>query len=196
MYSRLSELGITAQQKSINSSKRLSKSNHMIHWTNTLDTKNQTSQISFLSWNVLAQYLFDSTPKWYTHVQPGTHVSWAERFIKIISEIVESRADIVCLQEVEFAVFEKDFQPMMKYYEYDGVMQKSSRKAKEEGDYGVATFWKTDKFQLLETIHRSRTMVTILHDSRNIGCHMAVMNCHLEGHPEKSVTRVRQLQSW
>lgn len=39
---------------------------------------------------------------------------------------------------------------------------------------------------------RSRTLTTVLEDT--LGRAVAVVNCHLEGHPDKSVARVRQLE--
>lgn len=167
-----------------------------INWTSKLDTSKKLNQTSFLSWNILSQNLFDSTPKWYKYVKSDAPVSWVERFPRIISEILESGADIVCLQEVEFTAYKNDFQPTMNDHGYDSVMQKSSRKRAEDGGYGVATFWRKDRFQTIDSIHRSRTMVTILSDLRNSRSCLAVVNCHLEGHPEKSVIRVRQLERW
>ena len=167
-----------------------------INWTSKLDTNNNMKQISFLSWNILSQNLFDSTPKWYKHVKSDAPVSWVERFPRIVSEILESRADVICLQEVEFVAYKNDFQSTMEDHGYSSIMQKGSRKRAEDGGYGVATFWRKDRFQLCDSIHRSRTMVTILSDALNSGYCLAVVNCHLEGHPEKSVMRVRQLQRW
>lgn len=165
-----------------------------VNWTSKLDTSNNMKQISFLSWNILSQNLFDSTPKWYKHVKSDAPVSWVERFPRIVSEILESRADVICLQEVEFLAYENDFQSTMEDNGYSSIMQKGSRKRAEDGGYGVATFWRKDRFQLCDSIHRSRTMVAILSDVLNPEYCLAVVNCHLEGHPEKSVIRVRQLQ--
>jgi mRNA deadenylase 3'-5' endonuclease subunit Ccr4 len=187
----------TLQHMHTNSFSRLNNNDDLnVNWISKLDTNNHVNQTSFLSWNILSQNLFDSTPKWYMHVKSEVPVSWVERFPRIVSEILESGADVVCLQEVEFTAYEKDFQSTMYDNGYSSLMQKSSRKRAEEGGYGVATFWRKDRFQLRDSIHRSRTMVTILSDVLNPGSCLAVINCHLEGHPEKSLVRVRQLQRW
>ena len=168
------------------------------HWATSLETtvsdkEESFQQVSIFSWNILAQYLFDSSPQWYEHVSPDAPVSWSERFSSIMDEIVSSHADVVCLQEVEFEAFEK-FLPEMKYNGYDGVMQSKKRRNFDHG-YGIATFYKSEKFRLKKTFDRSRTLVTLLDDMNKIHRTLAVVNCHLEGSPQKSVKRVKQLQN-
>lgn len=153
-------------------------------------------QISIVSWNTLSQYLFESTPHWYTHVPNDGSCSWSERFPRIMDEISSLEADIICLQEVEFVAYSNDFYPSMKMLGYDGIMQSNKRKSKTTG-YGLATFWKKNKFELIHELHRSRTMATLLKESAESEGQskvLALINCHLEGNPTKSVTRVKQLQ--
>jgi len=173
------------------------------HWVVSLETplgtkgESDRNQTSFLSWNILAQYLFDSTPQWYHHVADDAPVSWPERFPLIMEEIKSWKADIVCLQEVEFASYE-DLEPHFKSCGYHGVMQSHKQRTGDHA-YGVATFYKSQKFDLVESIHRSRTMISLLKEKSVNSCEdeeriIAVLNCHLEGSPDKSVTRVKQLQ--
>ncbi len=155
-----------------------------------------------LSWNILAQHLFDSTGKWYTHVSPNDPIvhNWDKRWIAIQNEIQSSKADIICLQEVEFDAFDDDILPALQSLGYDGMMQNAKSRKRGHG-YGVATFWKSDRFQLRDVSHHSRTMLTTLEDTDTYdhdNCNnevTAVLNCHLEGAPKKSVVRVRQLQN-
>ena len=172
-------------------------------WVDSLETPSLTkgeenhNQISFLSWNILAQYLFDSTPQWYQYVADDAPLSWPERFPRIMEEINLWKADIVCLQEVEFASY-KDLEPSFQSCGYHGVMQSHKIRTGDHA-YGVATFYKSQKFDLVDSIHRSRTMVSLLKEKSGSNCNneeriIAVLNCHLEGSPEKSVTRVKQLQ--
>lgn len=163
-------------------------------------------QVSIFSWNILAQHLFDSTEQWYQHVSPQDPVhKWEQRWDAISKEIQNVQSDIICLQEVEFEAFEQDILPFMKGIGYNGIMQNSKSRRKDHG-YGVATFWKCNKFQLCHQSHHSRTMVTTLEDTSNYEENdsdtdegekeiIAIINCHLEGKPNKSVTRVRQLQN-
>ncbi len=158
----------------------------------------QEAMVSILSWNILAQYLFDSTQKWYGHVDPEAPVfTWEDRFPNILDELCSYDADIICLQEVEFEAFEYDLLPSLKRVGYDGMMQKNKGKSNTRG-YGISTFWKKDKFQLVDEIHRSRATVAFLEGQMSSTTNktvLAVTNCHLEGNPIKAVTRVKQLQN-
>jgi mRNA deadenylase 3'-5' endonuclease subunit Ccr4 len=177
-------------------------------------------QTSIFSWNILAQHLFDSTQHWYKYVSPNDPVhKWSDRWPVIKDEIQSSDGDIICLQEVEFTVFDEDILPSMQSLGYDGIAQNSKSRSRGHS-YGVATFWKKDRFQLRDAMHRSRTMITTLEDIGNVQISslstdtntdtnintdnnkrdanneiVAILNCHLEGNPNKSVTRVKQLQS-
>jgi endonuclease/exonuclease/phosphatase family metal-dependent hydrolase len=173
-----------------------------INWVKSLSTNNEdflsghqgedNKQVSILSWNILAQHLFDNTKRWYQHISPDAPVSWPERSIKIIDELSQTGADIICLQEVEHEAFRYDLLPALKKIGYEGMMQHSRRQRSGHG-YGVATFWKKGRFTLEEACHRSRTMIITLKDHTD-GLTLGTINCHLEGNPVKSVTRVKQLQ--
>ena len=54
-------------------------------------------------------------------------------------------------------------------------------------------FWKRGRFTLEDTSHRSRTMITTLKDDVD-DLTLGIINCHLEGNPIKSITRVKQIQ--
>lgn len=173
------------------------------NWVNSLETLSPTSdvdyqrQVSIFSWNILAQHLFDSTQKWYEYVDPAAPVfSWKDRFPLISKEIERSKADIICLQEVEFDAFDNDLLPFMNEGGYAGLMQNDKRRGSNHG-YGLATFWKRDKFRITNEIHRSRAMITFLEEKEDSLDQkvLAVTNCHLQGSPTKSVTRVKQLQN-
>jgi len=173
------------------------------NWVNSLESLSPTNdidcqrQVSIFSWNILAQHLFDSTQKCYEYVDPEAPVfSWKDRFPLISKEIARSKADIICLQEVEFDVFDNDLLPFMTKDGYAGLMQNDKRRGSDHG-YGLATFWKTDKFRLSDEIHRSRAMITFLEEKGESLDQkvLAVTNCHLQGSPSKSTTRVKQLQN-
>jgi mRNA deadenylase 3'-5' endonuclease subunit Ccr4 len=155
------------------------------------DRKDEKRQVSILSWNILSQHLFDSTPEWYHYVSKDVSLSWSDRLPRILDEILLWKADIVCLQEVEFTAFD-DLQHVLQSEGYIGIMQ-SAKKRTGDHPYGVATFCRHDKFCISKSFHHSRTMLSLLEDhDQNI---VAVVNCHLEGSPEKAVTRVKQLHN-
>ena len=154
--------------------------------------------LSVLSWNILAQCYFAEqlrqAPMHYTHVKQEMKL-WPNRRKLIVENLISSNADIICLQECEFAAFTSDFLPELAALGYDGRSQndKKSRTADPRHAQGVATLWRTDKYKLVGECHRSRTSVMVLEDaySRRLG----VVNCHLDGHPSKVVARVKQLQT-
>ena len=111
---------------------------------------------------------------------------------RIVAVIMRSNADVVCLQEVMYTIFEDDLVPALSGLGYDGLMQNDSKRG-DTHPQGVAIFWKRDTLSLSGECHRTRTMVAVLADSEDRRC--AVVNCHLEGRPDKSVARVRQLQT-
>jgi len=178
---------------------------------------------SVFSWNILADCLFDPTRKHiYDHIQPGiTPVQWHERLPMIVDQILEANSDIVCLQEVDFAAFEKDLLPALRRSSsegggYDGVLQYTKKRASSRNAQGLATFWKKSLYSLEDVSQRSRTMTVILKQKMDVAgadniqsttnmmasssselsnnFYLAVVNVHLEGHPLKSVERVKQLQ--
>jgi len=77
---------------------------------------------------------------------------------------------------------------------YDGIRQAT------KNSYGVATFWKSARFQMQDASHRSRTMITTFRDERDYDAYgngniLAIINCHLEGNPYEYTKRVKQLQN-
>ena len=169
---------------------------------NTNDSFNHSNiikkQTSIFSWNILAQHLFDNTQHWYEHVRksPNNEIvyKWNLRWPAIRKEMQQSDSDIICLQEVEFTAFDNDILPYMNEIGYDGIMQQVKGKKNGHG-FGVATFWKKGRFTMQNVSHHSRTMLTTLEEKGVVGAGevIAIINCHLEGDPAKSVTRVRQL---
>mmetsp|Transcript_52851 Transcript_52851/g.67773 ORF Transcript_52851/g.67773 Transcript_52851/m.67773 type:complete len:499 (+) Transcript_52851:88-1584(+) len=178
-------------------------------------------ELSVLSWNVLANrylqnYQVSSNPM-YVHI-PSTSemLSWPTRSSLLISEMIESNADILCLQECEDSAFLQLFQPQLNNAGYDGLFQEQATSNKgEKFDIGVATFWKKNKLSLSSHCFRSRTMVTVLTQriilpsttqtskqeasvsmtNEPIQRSIAILNCHLQGHPSLVTTRVKQLQN-
>ena len=168
-------------------------------------------QLSIFSWNILAQYLFDAArSKWYNHILQKSVIhnnndnenqqqeeillftyDWYHRWKMIQKELQQqSKCDIICLQEVEYKMYELDILPFMIHLGFDGIIQKSTQQ------HGIATFWRKSRFTLCNRSDRSRTLITTLKDhiDDNNTEIIAIINCHLQGNPTQAVARVNQLQ--
>ena len=132
---------------------------------------------SVLSWNILAQSLYESQykRKRITQVALSTSPStianqqslstssphphpWKKRVKRIIEILAHSNADIICLQECELQSFKEDVAPALSNFGYDGIAQEDNRPimptrlkevSKHRGarNHICATFWKKDKFE-------------------------------------------------
>eukprot|EP00980_Cylindrotheca_fusiformis_P007452 scaffold1537_cov108-Cylindrotheca_fusiformis.AAC.11 len=166
---------------------------------------------SLLTWNVLSQKLYDISilNKCAANLQVYKF-SWEERLGWILDTLSTADADVVCLQEVEDQSFHRDLLPAMQQLGYDGAVQGGEnvkevkrRKGKGSRAHVVATFWKTDRFETIDMstfkkvesalMARGRTLTSLLQD-KTCSAIVAVINCHLEGHPNQYSARIRQLQ--
>jgi CCR4-NOT transcription complex subunit 6 len=92
--------------------------------------------------------MFGYVPSWF--------LNWEYRKQVIIHEILSYDADIVCLQEVSSSQFEQYFKPQLRMRGgYEGFFNPKSRsKTMSEWDRqfvdGCATFFKADKFKVME----------------------------------------------
>ncbi|KAL3945669.1 MAG: hypothetical protein SGBAC_000237 [Bacillariaceae sp.] len=173
---------------------------------------NSNKPFSLLTWNILSQKLYNAHIKRQndsTGIQQFGY-SWMERLQWIVDTLASADADIVCLQEVDIELFEQDLLPSMNRLGYDGAVQGGEnvqeikrRKGKGERAHAVATFWKSpfepldvSGFEKVEdaVLARGRTLTTLLQDQREGAPILAVINCHLEGHPRQYSARIRQLQ--
>mmetsp|Transcript_22974 Transcript_22974/g.33829 ORF Transcript_22974/g.33829 Transcript_22974/m.33829 type:complete len:636 (-) Transcript_22974:2175-4082(-) len=163
---------------------------------------------SLVSWNILSQQLYEintlqkvaKTAKNDNPLHGIYRFGWEQRCQWIIDTLHHIDSDIVCLQEVEYDLFVKDLLPSMRRLGYDGVVQGGEgveeiqrRKGKSVRAHVVATFWKRDSFEPWTNDDS--------HDDNNdddddaSSCPiLAVINCHLEGHPRQYAARIKQLQ--
>uniref|UniRef100_A0A7S1EDE4 Endonuclease/exonuclease/phosphatase domain-containing protein n=1 Tax=Hemiselmis andersenii TaxID=464988 RepID=A0A7S1EDE4_HEMAN len=140
---------------------------------------------SLASFNVL---LPNSKDGWWIYKYFGPSVSaehreWPHRQ-KLMSEIMLSaKADIVAIQEAAAESFEEDF-AFMSDAGYSHVLHSKLR-------FRTATFFKTDRFELLSQFPRDRGLVTAL-KAKEGGQTVYVCNCHLSAGPFPD-KRVRSL---
>ena len=194
---------------------------------------------SILSWNILAQSLYEShhrtkrikqvalssSSTMIPYQSPPIH-TWSNRLHRIIQTLTHANSDIICLQECELHSFTYDIAPALSQLGYDGISQEDNRvdkpaivkemsKHRDPRNHICATFWKREKFVLVgdEVGCRTRSLTTILRlredydefrSSNNkrskkeketeVMPTVAVVNCHLEGHPQRFLERTSQLQ--
>jgi mRNA deadenylase 3'-5' endonuclease subunit Ccr4 len=179
---------------------------------------NTQNPFSLLSWNILSQNLYDISIVQKCAANLKVYkFSWEQRFNWILETLSKADADVVCLQEVELDLFQKDLLPAMRQRGYDGAVQGGEnvkeikrRKGKGQRAHVVATFWKTKRFipvnmTLYQTdnnkndaegsalMARGRTLTTLLKEKKGSPI-LSIINCHLEGHPNQYAARIRQLQ--
>ncbi|EDR11685.1 uncharacterized protein LACBIDRAFT_142382, partial [Laccaria bicolor S238N-H82] len=105
-----------------------------------------------LCYNILCERcaterLYGYTPSWA--------LAWEYRKDLILTEIINSGADFLCLQEVDIAAYEDYFTKNLAEHGYEGVYWPKSRsRTMNEADRrqvdGCATFYKADRYQLVE----------------------------------------------
>lgn len=103
-----------------------------------------------MTYNVLSDKL--ATPSMYAYT-PSWALLWSYRRERILKEIINSEADIICLQEVEAGEYEDFFLPSLSKVYGGHFWSKSRAKTMAESDRrrvdGCATFYRRDVFTLL-----------------------------------------------
>lgn len=117
-----------------------------------LATDPATETLSALCYNILCEKyaterLYGYTPSWA--------LSWDYRKELILTEIMNYDTDFLCLQEVDIAQYEDYFVKHLQGQGYEGIYWPKSRyKTMSDADRrqvdGCATFYKADKFSLVE----------------------------------------------
>ncbi|XP_058246802.1 protein angel homolog 2 isoform X2 [Hemibagrus wyckioides] len=72
---------------------------------------------SVMSYNILSQELLLSNPYLYKHCHPRV-LEWHHRFPKLIQELEQHAADIMCLQEVQEDHYQKQIKPSLEHLGY------------------------------------------------------------------------------
>jgi len=109
-----------------------------------------SSAFRILTYNILADLYADSDfSRTVLFAQcPDYAMEISYRKLLLLKELSGYQADIMCLQEVDEKVFEHDLKPILGHNgHYEGVF---SRKAGQVSE-GLACFWNTEKFRLIET---------------------------------------------
>jgi len=141
-------------------------------------------QIKLLTFNCLVQDFIDKNK--YGNSDPA-HLAWPQRFLNLSRVVLNSQADVVCLQEIDEDLFTSDWQPFFNSNGYQAHYQKKPK-------WGNVTAFKADKFSLEWIDHRSRVLVTLLRCIEN-GHPLYVANVHLSAEASKAEERVNQIKS-
>jgi 2',5'-phosphodiesterase len=101
-----------------------------------------------VSYNILADYYADSedgrTKLFNYCAQYAIDIDYRKQLL--IKEIVGYNADILCMQEVDFKVFDLDLIPFLEERNMSGIHNKKGTTPE-----GLATFYRTDRFELIES---------------------------------------------
>ncbi|ORY31627.1 Endonuclease/exonuclease/phosphatase [Naematelia encephala] len=116
-------------------------------------TSGQQESFTVLTYNILCHTFAPGSSYSYT---PGWALDWQYRKQTILNEIVNASADVVCLQEIDCEQYADFFYPELKEHGYEGSHYPRTRArtmSPEEAKVvdGCATFWKSDRFNLIET---------------------------------------------
>mmetsp|Transcript_5259 Transcript_5259/g.11114 ORF Transcript_5259/g.11114 Transcript_5259/m.11114 type:complete len:455 (-) Transcript_5259:419-1783(-) len=155
------------------------------------------NSVSVVSWNTLSDTWYETGDYQHTPREVGI---WEGRFPIFMEWIKRLRPHVLALQEVDFQIFDSHYLPALQSMGYHGMMQSQK---KQNQPCGVATFWRSDLFQVLA--HRSFSRSMALHLQRvedvengNKGRHhFCLINVHLESSQTQdgAEKRARQLNS-
>ncbi|KAI1342271.1 endonuclease/Exonuclease/phosphatase [Xylariaceae sp. FL0016] len=116
------------------------------------DISPDKERVRVLSWNTLCDKYATNTQYGYT---PASALSWEYRRDSIISELYDTDADIICLQETANDAFRDFFKPELAKKGYQGIFCPKSRikhmsgKDKDTVD-GCSIFWNNKKYMCID----------------------------------------------
>ncbi|TRY68862.1 hypothetical protein TCAL_05072 [Tigriopus californicus] len=114
-------------------------------------TKTKTDELRVVTYNLLADLYADSEySRTVLHPQcPPYALAIEYRKQLLLQELIGYNADILCLQEVDAKVFDLDLCLVLEepQYGFQGTFASKGGSVNE----GEACFWRTDKFELIET---------------------------------------------
>ncbi|CAJ1925547.1 unnamed protein product [Cylindrotheca closterium] len=115
-----------------------------------LSRPKDSNNLRVMSYNILADQNAFTGPEqqpFFPYV-PKELLLRSRRFPLILQEILEHKADVICLQEVDSFVFSSLLQPALEFYNYQGF---HSLKQSSGNNEGCAIFWSLDQFQEVRT---------------------------------------------
>jgi mRNA deadenylase 3'-5' endonuclease subunit Ccr4 len=154
------------------------------HSTHALQTPLQQKPIRLLTWNLLAP-LYASASK-YPRSDPS-YLDWSYRKPRILQTILDSEADIICLQEVQIDLWEDFCMPG-----YTAISQNMT----DQHPVGCAVLIRSNQnWKVVATESRSRALIVVLEDQAQEQQRLYLAVVHLEAGYEKEETRWNQMKS-
>lgn len=147
--------------------------------------------LSILSWNLFNPDTIGLSTKDNPHYNHLTDKErfWEHRWPKILEEIQLADASVVCLQEINKDLY-GEIKGALAALGYASVTHKKMQRN------SLAIFFKEGLSKVWEKQVKikgfEKTVAVGLKDGRHT---VAVVTCHLEGHPEKAVDRLKQLEA-
>lgn len=148
----------------------------------------QRQRLRLVSWNILAPT--------YSHPQKypwssKEHLSWRYRQKLILSDLKKIDADVICLQEMECALFDAFMSQISE--EYLGILQNTT----DEHPVGNAILVRKNKLKVLRQESRSRALILVVNGVEKFSPArpLYLANVHLQAGMEDDKTRVCQLKS-
>lgn len=117
------------------------------------DSKSKKDRFTIMTYNTLCDWY--ATPQMYGYT-PSWALAWSYRSQIILKELIAYNSDIICLQEIDKHNYEVLWSPKLAQRGYKGILGQKTR-AKTMGETeakrvdGCATFFKANKFKLIET---------------------------------------------
>ena len=164
--------------------------------------------LSIVSWNVLSE--FNRKRHAYPHVKNPAIIEWEKGRGEAVCRFLRTtNADVMCLQEVDQDLFEKNLRPFFSSIGYDSAIRSGEKRVSA---WETAIVWRKSKFRVKFQEHRgSRTFSIGLAEKNEKKVKASdddgeeeekeedgdatwvICSVHLEGHPSKGLARVKQL---
>lgn len=170
-------------------------------------SRNIGFRFTLVSYNILSHSLLHDHGHLYVNCSPKD-LEWPKRGHKIVSELLNNKADIICLQEVEQRHLRTLYQPKLAQSGYECLYKKKTGYKID----GCAIFYKSSLFDLLnhKGIEFKRTDLTKILDRDNVGIiavlkpksspttldlpKIVIANTHLIFNPQRCDIRLAQLK--
>lgn len=169
-------------------------------------SRNLKFRFTLVSYNILSQTLLNDHRYLYSNCNPRD-LEWPRRGNRIVSELLQNRADIICLQEVESEHLQSLYRPKLARHGYECLFKKKTGYKID----GCAIFYKSRLFHLLsyKGIEFKRTDVINILDRDNVGIiavlkpklmnrnessKLVIANTHLIFNPRRTDIKLAQLK--
>ncbi|KAI0983782.1 hypothetical protein GJ496_003485 [Pomphorhynchus laevis] len=165
--------------------------------------KSMIETFSIVSYNVLSQKILERTKHLYNGIHP-VWLAWTTRRNLIFSTILQTKGDIICLQEVEEDDYYQEMLPLFEAYGYRGLYKRGTLDKTD----GCAVLYKNSFLNLVEwnTVEMYRPNQCPLLNRNNIAIiarfafehklkqTFVVSTTHLLYNPKRCDVRLAQLQ--